>query len=247
MTYLALVLATLLTSLVSGVLSMAGGMILMGIFGLFLSVPTAMVLHGIAQAFSNGSRIWLHRQHIRWGVLFPYALGSFVILGLFVLVTFIPDKGLVFFLIGIFPFLAFVTPKSLNLDIEKPIMAFICGLMVTTAQMLAGASGPVLDIFYVQSKLTRYEILGTKAITQTLGHIIKLVYYGLFLSVGTSELPLWIIPAVIIAALLGNWLGKQIIDRIDDEFFKRIGRIAILIIGLAYIGKAFQEWGFLAI
>lgn len=48
MTYLALVFATLLTSLFSGALSMAGGMILMGIFGLFLSVPTAMVLHGIA-------------------------------------------------------------------------------------------------------------------------------------------------------------------------------------------------------
>ena len=38
--------ATLATSLISGVLSMAGGMILMGIFGYFLSVPAAMVLHG---------------------------------------------------------------------------------------------------------------------------------------------------------------------------------------------------------
>ncbi len=114
--------------------------------------------------------------------------------------------------------------------------------------MLAGASGPVLDIFYVQSKLTRYEILGTKAITQTLGHVIKLVYYGLFLSVETSgEMPLWIIPAVIIAALVGNWLGKQVIDRIGDAFFKRIGRVAILLIGAAYITKALEEWGFLVI
>ncbi|MFT5929082.1 MAG: putative PurR-regulated permease PerM, partial [Candidatus Azotimanducaceae bacterium] len=80
MLYLGLIAATLFTSLVSGVLSMAGGMILMGIFGLFLSIPTAMVLHGIAQAVSNGSRIWLHRQHIRWGVLLPYALGSLVVL-----------------------------------------------------------------------------------------------------------------------------------------------------------------------
>jgi len=31
----------------------------MGIFGLFLSIPTAMVLNGIAQAVSNGSRILL--------------------------------------------------------------------------------------------------------------------------------------------------------------------------------------------
>lgn len=247
MTYLILTIATLLTSLISGVLSMAGGMILMGIFGLFLSIPTAMVLHGIAQAFSNGSRIWLHRSHIRWGVLLPYTLGSFVVLGVFIIVTFIPNKGLVFFLIGLFPFLSFITPKSLNLDIEKPLMAFVCGLMVTTAQMLAGASGPVLDIFYVQSKLTRYEILGTKAITQTLGHLIKLGYYGLFLGIGTAELPLWLIPAVIIAALSGNWLGKLVIDKINDDLFKTIGKVAILIIGVAYIVKAIEEWGFISL
>ena len=222
---------------------MAGGMILMGIFGLFLSIPTAMVLHGIAQAVSNGSRIWLHRKHIRWGVLVPYTAGSLVILALFIAITFVPDKGIVFFLIGIFPFLAFLMPKNLNLDIERPAIAFLCGLLVTIAQMLAGASGPVLDIFYVQSQLSRYEILGTKAITQTLGHLIKLIYYGLFLGIGTGELPWWLIPAVIAAALAGNWLGKQVIDRINDAVFKQIGRVAILIIGLLYIGKALQEWG----
>jgi len=65
MTYLLLVLATFATSIISGVLSMAGGMILMGVFGFFLSVPAAMVLHGIAQTFSNGSRVWLYRRHIK--------------------------------------------------------------------------------------------------------------------------------------------------------------------------------------
>lgn len=69
MTYLLLVLATLATSIISGVLSMAGGMILMGVFGFFLSVPAAMVLRGIAQTFSNGSRVWLFRRHIKWRVL----------------------------------------------------------------------------------------------------------------------------------------------------------------------------------
>lgn len=244
MLYLGLIIATAFTSLVSGLLSMAGGMILMGIFGLLLSIPTAMVLHGIAQAVSNGSRIWLHRSHIRWGVLMPYSLGSLVVLGVFIAVTLIPNKGLVFFLIGLFPFVAFMIPSHLNLDIEQPQIAFICGILVTTAQMLAGASGPVLDIFYVQSKLTRYEILGTKAITQTLGHLIKLGYYGLFLGMGTEQLPLWLIAAVIVAALGGNWLAKLAIDRLDDTIFRRVGRIAILLVGTAYLAKAGQEWGF---
>jgi uncharacterized membrane protein YfcA len=243
MLYLTLIAATLATSLISGVLSMAGGMILMGVFSLFLSIPTAMVLHGVAQAVSNGSRVWLYRQHIRWGVLLPYFLGSLLVLAGFILVTLVPDKGLVFFLVGLFPFLTLVMPKHLHLDIERPAIAFFCGVLVTTAQMLAGASGPVLDIFYVQSKLSRQEILGTKAITQTLGHLIKLGYYGAFLGISTDHLPLWLIAAIIAAALGGNWLVKLVIDRLNDHLFRRIGRIAILLIGSAYIGKALEEWG----
>ena len=55
--YLLLFTAALITSFISGVLSMAGGMILMGIFSFFLAVPAAMMLHGITQPFSNGSRV----------------------------------------------------------------------------------------------------------------------------------------------------------------------------------------------
>lgn len=235
-----LVTATLVTSLISGVLSMAGGMILMGVFGFFLSVPAAMVLHGVAQTVSNGSRIWLYRDHIRWSVLAPYSAGALIIFGFFIAVTFIPNKAIVFILIGAFPFIALCIPKSVDLDIENKFIALLCGLLVTTAQMLAGASGPVLDLFYLKSKLTRQEILGTKAITQTFGHCLKLSYYSfLITSVEALSLPIFI--AVVIAAILGNWLGSQIVNHINDRTFKSIGRMVILIIGAIYIGKGFFE------
>jgi len=232
--------ATLATSLISGVLSMAGGMILMGIFGYFLSVPAAMVLHGVAQTVSNGSRIWLYRHHIRWSVLVPYSAGALIILGFFIAVTFIPNKAIVFILIGAFPFIALCVPKSINLDIENKFIAFTCGLLVTTAQMLAGASGPVLDLFYLKSKLTRHEILGTKAITQTFGHCLKLSYYS-FLITAVEALSLSTFVAIVIAAILGNWLGSQIVNHINDTTFKSIGRLVILVIGAVYIGKGFSE------
>ena len=113
MIYLLLALATLGTSIISGVLSMAGGMILMGVFGFFLSVPAAMVLHGIAQAFSNGSRVYLYRTHIKWSVLAPYTIGALVVLAVFAALTFVPDIGVVFVLIGCFPFIGLLyQPRS---------------------------------------------------------------------------------------------------------------------------------------
>jgi len=240
MIYVLLTLATLVTSLISGVLSMAGGMILMGVFSFFLPVPAAMVLHGVAQSFSNGSRIWLHRQHIRVGVLVPYAIATAVVLAVFMLVSFVPDKGLIFLLIGTFPFAALALPRSLHLDVEKKPVAFVCGLVVTTAQMLAGASGPALDIFYVNSRLTRHEVLATKAVTQTMGHIIKLVYYAFYIKLA-AELPLHVFPAVIVAAIAGNWLGKLIVERLHDDQFRKIGRYAIMAIGVTYVGKGVLE------
>jgi len=238
--YIVLIIAVLLTSLISGVLSMAGGMILMGIFGLFLSVPAAMVLHGVAQTASNGSRIWLYRRYIRWSVLYPYAAGALICLAIFAAFAFVPSKGLLFILIGSFPFLAIRLPKSMDLDMERKPVSLICGFVVTLAQLLAGASGPILDIFYIKSKLTRFEILGTKAITQTLGHVIKLVYYAFYISMAV-DIPLYVYPLAILAAITGNSLGKLVLTQISDVQFRTIGRYIIMVIGGIYIGKGIYE------
>jgi len=54
------------TSAVSGVFGMAGGMILMGVMLWLLSVPEAMALHAVAQMASNGwcGLLWI--GHVRW-------------------------------------------------------------------------------------------------------------------------------------------------------------------------------------
>lgn len=241
MVYVLLTVATLLTSLISGVLSMAGGMILMVVFGFFLSVPVAMVLHGVAQAFSNGSRVWIYRRHIRWRVLAFYTIGALAMTAVFAVFTFVPSIGLVFILIGTFPFLALAVPKSINLDMENGPVAVLSGVLVTAAQLLAGASGPVLDIFYVQSEMTKEQILGTKAVTQTLGHILKLIYYGAVMAVASTALPLWVVPAVVAAAILGNYLGSLVVARMTDNQFKQIGRYVIMVIGVVCIGKGILE------
>ena len=241
MTYLLLVLATLATSIISGILSMAGGMILMGVFGFFLSVPAAMVLHGIAQTFSNGSRVWLYRRHIKWCVLGYYSMGAFAVLGLFTTLAFVPSIGLVFLLIGCFPLLALILPTSINLDMTRGPVSFFSDIIVTTAQMLAGASGHVLDIFYVKSKMSKEGILGTKAVTQTLGHVLKLIYYAIMMAIASDLVPAWLIPAVVAAAIIGNYCASLLVTRLSDHQFKKIGRVVISFICVIYIGKGIAE------
>ena len=45
----------------------------------------------------------------------------------------------------------------------------------------AGLTGALLDRFYVKSDLIRRQVIGTKAVTQNLGHLRKLDYYGTLL------------------------------------------------------------------
>ena len=68
--------ATFVTSFISGILGMAGGMILMGVLITALPVATAMLLHGITQLAANGWRAWMLRGSIDWRVFRGYAIGS---------------------------------------------------------------------------------------------------------------------------------------------------------------------------
>ena len=57
-----LAFSTLVTSFISGILGMAGGMILMGVLLALLPLPAAMMLHGISQFASNGGRAFMLRK-----------------------------------------------------------------------------------------------------------------------------------------------------------------------------------------
>lgn len=235
----AVITAALGTSFISGILGMGGGMILMGVFCLLLPVAPAMLLHGITQASSNGFRAFLHRQNIKWKVLPVYFAGALVSFLLFVSINFIPSKSLVLLILGLSPFIALALPKSIDMDILKKRNSFLSGIVVTAAQILAGASGPVLDIFYINSRMNRFEIIATKAMTQTLGHLIKLVYYGLFLYINqdASSLQLALIPAVILSACTGTRFGKSVLEKLSEKQFQKYSRVAIILIGIFYIFK----------
>lgn len=57
------------TSSLSGVLGMGGGLLLMGALSWLFPVGPAMVVHGLAQLAANGSRTILHLPHVSWKIL----------------------------------------------------------------------------------------------------------------------------------------------------------------------------------
>ncbi len=235
-----IITAVLATSILSGVLGMAGGMILMAILVSTLSVGAAMMLHGAVQAMANGSRSWFLRQHVQWRILPAYACGAALTVAGFTALALVPDANLVLILVGIMPFLARLVPHLRGLDVTHLPTAALSGVVVTAAQLFAGASGALLDIFYLNARLNRFEIIATKAFTQAAGHLLKLVYYGLIIGV-TDSVASWVYVAAIATAVLGTRIGTLLLHRVSDDGFRRISGQVILLIGGVCVLKG--VWG----
>lgn len=235
----AILSSILVTSFISGIFGMAGGMILMGIFGLFLPITQAMIVHGIAQALSNGIRAWLFKDSIKWQIILPYLLGTVIIYLLFRQIKFNPDKSVVYLFLGGFPILGVLLNNKVMLNILKRGNAFLCGILIMCLQLVAGASGPILDVFYLNSSLNRFEIIASKAVTQTIGHVLKVIFYiSIRESLGNSEFALIkLTPFILIATYLGTKGGKRVLVGLSEVQFQKYARRVVMALALIYLGR----------
>lgn len=234
--------AAFVTALLSGIFGMAGGLVLMGALALVLPVSAAFVTHGLLQLVANGWRAILHRRHVRWDIVGWYALAS-LIAGLVVsLLAFTPSKPLLFLLLGLVPGLTWLPQRWISVDAAKPPQAFLSGLTVTGLNLTAGVAGPLLDIFFVRTELSRHAIVATKAATQVFAHLAKIVVYGAPLLAGASVglPPWWVFALAVPLSMLGTLAGGRILDRMSDVNFKRWTRWIVTAVGVSYLVQAAQ-------
>jgi uncharacterized membrane protein YfcA len=239
-TSLVLLAVVFITSTISGVFGMAGGLILMGALAFTLPVSAAMVTHGAVQLVSNGWRAVVHAKHVRWPIIGLYGAGSVGAAALLALLAYSPTKGWVYLMLGLAPVLVWLPKTIVRLDAAKPTHALACGLCVTGLNVAAGVAGPLLDIFFVRTELTRHQIVATKAATQTLAHLAKIAFYGApLLSAPSAGLPpLWFFVCATPLAMAGAVVGGRILDRMKDTDFRTWTRWVVSGIGAVYLVEA---------
>ena len=233
-----LAVSALVTSFISGILGMAGGMIFMGVLLALLTVPQAMVFHGVTQLAANGWRAVLWRRSIDWRVFRGNAYGSIAALGAFALVQLVVSKPVALVVLGITPFFGLMLPEKLVLDVQKRGHSFACGVVCTGLQLLAGVSGPILDVFFVRSKMDRRAVVATKASVQSLGHIIKIAYFGGLVGAASRGSIEWWLAALLIAlAITGTSLSRRVLERLTDASFRQWTRWTVMVMGVVYLAS----------
>jgi uncharacterized membrane protein YfcA len=233
---LAIIAVTVLaTSFLSGIFGMAGGMILLGVLLVWLEVAPAMMLFGTIQATANGSRSVLWRRHVHWSIVARYMVGAAVAFVLMRLVSFVPDKAMLYIGLGLMPFAVDMLPKGLTPDISRPGGPYVCGVIILVLQLVAGAAGHVLDLFFQKSGLGRREIVGTKAVCQTAGHVLRIAYFGSFASAYDASIPWWAYAGALVFAITGTWAAGLVLERMTDQYFRLWSRRLIVGISAVYL------------
>lgn len=236
---LIIALCVFLTSTLSGVFGMAGGLVLLAVLLAMMPVATAIAVQGAIQIVANGSRAWFSREHIDWRILSTICLGLLAAaIALFIL-RYTPDLATVCIAIGLLPVLVWIPKDWLALDASKPLHGFLCGVLGGGLNLAVGVSGPTVDIFFIRTQMDRRRIIATKAVTQVVSHAAKVLFYG-----GAASAMVagdWLI--VLVAApfaVAGTNLGYHILQRMSDDGFRRWTRWVVTAIGIFYLGRGFS-------
>ena len=235
--YAILAVSVLVTSFVSGILGMAGGMILMGILLTMMPLPAAMMMHGVTQLASNAWRALLWRKSVDWRVFRGYVLGAMLALGLFALLQVVVSKPVALIVMGLTPFLSLALPESLHLNVERRGHSFSCGVICSSLSLTAGVSGPILDVFFIRSKMTRHSVVATKAMTQSFSHLQKIVYFGAMVAGARGVVEPWLAAMMVLIAFAGTSLSRRVLERMNDVSFRLWTRRTVVVLGTYYIAN----------
>jgi uncharacterized membrane protein YfcA len=233
-------LTILVSSFISGVFGMAGGMILLGVLLHYFDVPAAMILFSIIQFFANGWRALQWREYVRWSIFGWYVVGAALAFAAMYSIRLVPNKMMVFLSLGLMPFAIEALPRSLRPNIEWRGVPFVTGVLTTIVQVLAGVGGLFLDIFFQKSMLDRKTTNATKATVQSLSHVVRIVYFGTVS--GVSQVPKWAIAPSILLAIAATSLAPLVIERMTDHGFRQWTRVIIFSVSVIYLFRGAMLW-----
>ncbi|MEE9334181.1 MAG: TSUP family transporter [Granulosicoccaceae bacterium] len=219
-----------LTSLLTAVAGLGGGMLLLALMAQLFAPSILIPLHGIAQFFSNANRGWIHRSKLQWSYLKPFVLGStigaFAFVPLLVFVN--PTVGAL--LVGLFILLITWFPNWLN---ASRLPYIVSGALTSGLSVLLGATGPLAMSAHPKANWTKEQIIGNHGAAMAFQHGIKVVAYVVAGVRLYEYLPH--IVALFASAWLGTFIGTKLLKKFTDDRFKIMLKWALTMLAVRLI------------
>ncbi len=211
-------LSMFVTSFLSGIFGMAGGMILIGILLALLPLPAAMALHAVTQMASNAWRGLLWWRYIRLRSATGYLIGCALALGVWSIFRYVPDKAIAMLMLGATPFAVRLLPEKFKPDAERLDHGVAYGAVCMTLILLTGVAGPMVDSFFLGGRLDRREMVATKALVQVFGHAAKLLYFGGIVATAAVDVDMMLI--AVVASMAGTTVARRFLEAMTNSQFR---------------------------
>jgi len=240
-----LIIAAFITSSISAILGMGGGIILLGIMAIIIPEGYVVIaLHGIVQLISNLTRSYVFRNHIKGNIIRQYFPGAIL--------------GLCFSIIIIMILIrSFNVQSAMNIKIDflKPLIGifiiwflygqrapikdeqtnfFNVGVISGLTTVFIGATGPLIAPFFLRGKLTKKNIIANKAFCQAISHAGKIPIFIIFFQFNYL-LEIGLLIPLTAAVFIGTNFGKQILRFIPEKVFRLLFKGALFLIAIKLI------------
>ena len=243
---LILILFSFITSSISAILGMGGGIILLGIMAIIIPDGYMVIaLHGMIQLASNTTRAFVFRKFIKKNIVKEFLIGAIigasisVVIILFIIQFLKVESAnqiqseFLKPLIGIF-IIWYLFFKKLKKE-QKKINSFVkVGAIAGLSSIFIGAVGPLIAPFFLNKNFTKENIIANKAACQMITHMTKIPLFICLFNVNYIKEYKLLVP-LIIAVFIGTNFGKKILSFIPELLFKKIFKISLLMIAIRLI------------
>jgi uncharacterized membrane protein YfcA len=242
LTFIGLMLASLVTSFIGVFTGAAGGIVLLGLMATVMPPLALIPVHTVVMLGSGITRTMIMWRHVMRPAVLPFLVGALIgaaigakvfvalttvwlelILGAFILVvTWMPNLGRFGAVRGRFATLGFVT---------------------TFLGVFVSATGTVLAPFVAASTPDRRIHVATMGALMMITHIAKIAAFGFIGFAVGRYVPL--MAAMIATGAVGNWIGEAALMRTREQRFRLVLQVALTLLGLRLLWSAARGAGWI--
>lgn len=208
---------------------------------MFFEVKTVLGLTAVFHVFSNLSKLVLFRKSIDWKLTLLFGIPGviFVLLGawLTTFVSFRFDQVILALFLITFSLLFLIKP---NLKVTPNVTGSITGGGI--AGFLAGyigTGGAVRGLFLAAYNLEKSLFAGTSAAIDMGVDLSRAVVYLDNGFVTSKEY--YLVPILIVISVVGSYIGKLILLKLNQDVFRKIVLVLIFGVGLFTLVKSIMQ------
>lgn len=231
-----LILIAGISSGITAVTGIGGGMMLIAIMPGFLPAAAIVPVHAMVQLFANSSRALFGWRFLRWEFVLAFIGGS--LLGGAIAASVTREINLEYTPLFIAAYILFIvwgpTPKFRK---PPPGEFVIIGAVQTGLSMLVGATGPMSQAALMARGLKRDALVVSGALMTTFTHLTKVLLFALL---GFAFVEYWqLIAGMSVAVILGALIGTRIRYQVPEALFRRILKWALTLLAIRMIYLTF--------